>query len=182
MARKTRGSLILRNGTYYLLYHLDGKRHRFSLHTSDQEEAEAKREKHMAPILLEEEGRRLRALRHEIADAEVDQAQAQAVLDEEQRERLPVAAAWDAYVKTKKRPQSSPITLEDYGSQWKQFLKWWGKGLGSRGRFLMEEINPGDADAFAGYLENEGLSANRYNKTICTCRLIFRVLAGKCNG
>lgn len=183
MARKTRGSLILRNGTYYLLYFLDGKRHRFSLHTSDQEEAEAQREKHMAPILLEEDAKQLRALRHEIADAEGDQAQAQAVLDEERRERLPVAAAWDAYVKTKKRPQSSAITLKDYCYQWKQFVEWWGPpGSGSQGRHLMEEVTSDDADAFAGHVERGGVSANRYNKTIGTCRRVFHILASKCNG
>ena len=175
MARQTKGSLVLRNRIYYLLYFVDGKRYRKSLGTSDLKEAEARRDERMAPVLLGDRAKQLRALRHEIEDTEDEREEA----EDRVRQRLTVADAWGAFLADRSRPQPSAATLKDYCQRWQKFTCWWQSGPG-RERPGMEDVTRTDANSYALYLDEANLSSNRYNQCVQTARLVFRTLAPQC--
>lgn len=178
MARKSKGRLYKRNGSkyYWLEYFVNGKRIAQSLKVTTEKDAKDEREKIMAPLRTANKAAKLRAINHQLQDAEGEAADAV----EAARTKLKLADAWDTYLADRTRPQPGPIALKDTAQQWGKFTKWWLPR--AEAQPFMEDVSPRDAAAFAVYLEEDGLGPSRYNKIVQTCARVFRILAPQCNG
>jgi integrase len=175
MGRISRGTLFRRTkgGHYWLLYYVNGRRVRRTLGTGDRREAEKRRDEIIRPLQLADTDKKLRAVIHQ----EQDIAGEIAAIRERNRPKLQFAESWERYLESTNRPQSGDHTLADYRRQWSRFSEW----MALRGKLLVEETTPDDAEAYLGYCQNTlELGPNRYNKTLHALRLVFRILSTCC--
>lgn len=57
--------------------------------------------------------------------------------------KITPAAAWQKYLKSPNRPQSGPLTMENYAGLWRKFVKW-AKGR----REYLDDVTTADAATF----------------------------------
>ena len=87
-----------------------------------------------------------------------------------------VVDAWEAYEKTPRtmRPDSGPGTMEQYAFQFGRFERWI---LANHAEAVtLKDVTEEHAEAYAAFLQSEGLSGATVNKHIGLLRLVFRVL------
>ena len=111
-AKKTKaGNLWKRNGIYYLVRMLKGKRTIVSLHTGDEDIAIKRRDEALLPALLantaEKVTRHIAETRDLLSDV-----------------KYPLEIVWKQYLKSSSRPQSSAGTLGNYERFYNQFHGW----------------------------------------------------------
>ncbi len=165
---------------YELRYQVDGKRHKVTIKTEDgrhvtnKRDAENARDKILAPLRAKDEVARRRAVASHYQDA-LDTAKE---LEEANREKLTIADAWQHFAGSTDRPQCSSVTLEDYERRWRKFVDW--MAVENGGITVMEHVTRTIARDFVKTLDKSGLSANRRNKIIQGCKLVFATLSEDC--
>jgi len=208
MARQVSGQLYLRGNIYWLRYQVHGKIFQQSLKVTTKAEAKIERDKVIHPLKNKDEAERLKTIQLALGGAEAAAKEYDAQQIEKKRHKILLSEAWDEYDKDKTRPQSGDIQLGEYKRFWDKFEEW----LKTKhpDKLYMEEITPQDAEDFLNFMENDvvisagrkpkkkkeikdklpdkdkkvikGVGANRFNKYLRGLKLIFRVLAKKCNG
>jgi integrase len=169
-------------GAYWLAYSIPnpdggiGQRVRVPLRDdlgntiTDREQAESKRKQIMAPYQTGDHAETLRALQARIQDAE--SAHVQAV--DEANPPLRVKDTWQAYLQEPERPDSGPLTLEQYEGHWYRFENW--IGTAHPEAEYLRDVTRATAAEYASDLSKAKLSGNRFNKHIGFLRLCFRAL------
>jgi len=169
-------------GSYWLAYSIPspdggiGQRVRIALRDevgnaiTDREQAETERKRIMAPYQTGNHAETLRALQARIQDATA--AHIQAVDDA--TPPLRIKDAWQAYLAAPERPDSGPLTLEQYEGHWNRFEKW--NSTAHPGSEYLRDVTAATAAEYAGDLSKAKLSGNRFNKHVGFLRLCFRVL------
>lgn len=186
-AKKTKaGNLWKRNGTYYLVKVEKGNRTVVSLHTGKLTEAEKCRDDILKPALMANTSEKVA---RNIAEARELLTDVKYTLD----------VVWNQYLKSSKRPQSSPGTLGNYERCWRLFKLW----LTSNHKEIerINQITEKEAEAYAAHLwekdekkdtgkkEDEkkeltaeekklkrGITANTFNYHIQALNLIFKII------
>ena len=166
MGRFSKGRLFKRGSTYHVQYYDGGKEIKRSLRTSDKREAEKQIKEMLAPLLIAGKDEQLLTVQQKITEARLDKLNATG------GEKLLIANAWGMYLESPKRPQSRESALADYESRWNHFKNFM---VAINAGFAMEDVKERHVQKFLGTLS--GLSPNRYNKTVQTCRLVYKVLS-----
>lgn len=185
--KTTSGELFTRktqkHGTVYCLrYQVDGKRFKITLKDPDgnritnKRDAAAAADKVLAPIRARDEVDRRLA----VASACRDALEVALELDEVNRERLALSDAWARFEANPERPQCSDVMLSDYERRWRKFTDWLEAEYGDLRN--VEDVTRTHGRAFTRSLDTGDLSANRRNKIIQGCRLVFSVLSDDCSG
>lgn len=187
MARQTKGTLYKRGNSWCLLYHVNGKRFRVTLKDENgatignRREAELAAERELRPVIATDKVDRRRLVAEALATAEDEahkaERQANEVREREEAERnkLPIAEAWERYPYTETtrgavtRPLK-PSTISDLAGHWSTFSAW-AEGLGIR---AVEDITEDHAATFSRHLRKQ-FTANRHNKIIQTCGVVCRL-------
>jgi len=163
MARLPTGHLYRRGMTYWCRYRRNGKLKYLTLDTRDEDEAKRRMARQMTLIQAE------------IINGNAEEKQPEPPPTEEVQGRIQIERAWQRYLSSKTRPDTSDATLEQYSFQFKCFVKWV-KTNHPNVEFL-SDVTDQMAWKFLEYLEEKkNLSANTFNKYINILRLIFRVL------
>ncbi len=170
-------------GAYWLAYSIPakdggvGQRVRVPLRDelgngiTDRERAEAERKRILAPFQTGDRAETLKAIVARVQDAEA--AHVQAV--DQANPPLRIKDAWKAYLQAPERPDSGPLTLEQYESHWNRFENW--IGTAHPEAVYLRDVTPAMAAEYASDLSAANLSGNRFNKHIGFLRLCFRALA-----
>lgn len=96
---------------------------------------------------------------------------------------LPLADVWPAYVASKKRPSSSPATLDGYQKIWQRFAEW----VGGEGVAFLQGVTPSLAEEFAAHIdalrdENDkerfAFTSGTVFKNLSFLRTLWRCLLG----
>jgi len=153
--RKGDGTLLKRNKRWNLVFKADGKQFWKSLKTGDK--AEAKRR---ARTLL---ARRIVVIERQLAK-----------IEEKKKGRLKLGDVWDAFIASRRRPDSGEKTLASYESKWRLLRLW----LAERHPSLefIDEVKESIAEEYLGHIWKEGASGNTYNKHIQALKLMFNAL------
>jgi len=175
MARSSKGRIFKRGKFWQIQFYIDGKEFKRALRDdagnpiTDKREAEKVRDKIMAPLAAQDEVIRRQQVQTALAAAQDIVKEADRIAN-----RIAIIDAWALFKRSPNRPQCGPAMLTDYESRWKKFCDWQREQL--PGLCWMNDITPQHTDEFAVWLTESGLSANRYNKIIQACRLLFSVL------
>jgi integrase len=187
MARQSKGTLYKRGKNWCLLYYVNGKRFRVTMRNeqgetiTNRKEAEIAADRELRPILAKDTTERRRMVAAALSTAEDEAKRAEEITNERQareeaeRNKLPIADAWDRYPYTETtrgavtRPLK-PDTVSDLASHWTTFAAW----AEEQGIRAVEDITKEHAAAFSRHLRKE-FSANRHNKIIQTCRVVCRL-------
>ena len=159
MARTTKGRLFTRRtkqdgAVYWLDYSVNGERFRQKLTDDDdnpittKSKAKIAADRVLRPYMARHDADRRRMAADALRTAEETAEKA----EEQARDRLRLAAAWDAYVGAKTRPRSGEGTLKQYGFQWGAFVRWMAEN--HPGTRNAGEVTPAMAEEYAGYLED----------------------------
>lgn len=163
-------------GAYWLQYTVKGKRCRRKLlrpdHTpvTDIREAEAERDRILAPFSTADEVEQLKSIEARLHDAAARHEQA----EREATPALRFEGAWQAYLDSRSRPDSGDGTLANYERHLRQFSQW----LASTHTELqaVPQVTPEIARQYAAKIDGENISANTYNKRINFLRLFYRIM------
>jgi integrase len=163
-------------GGYWLQYTVKGKRYRRKLLHPDRtpitdiREAEAERDRILAPFTTADELEQLKAIeaRLEEATARHEVAERKAVPD------LLFESAWPAYLDSRARPDSGQGTLANYERHLRQFREW----LASAHPEVttVPGVTGEIAKDYAREIDGGRISANTYNKRINFLRLFYRIM------
>lgn len=185
--KTTSGELLTRqtkkHGKVYVLrYQHNGTRRKVTLKDEDGHPITSKRKaeeaaaRFLSPVQQKTEVDRRKA----VAASYEDAAQTAQRMEEDQRPRLSIGDAWEAFSISTERPQCSAVMLADYRRRWFQFADWMNSNHPDSPN--MEDTTRQHANAFVQELDADTISANRRNKIVQGCRLVFRVLADDCAG
>ena len=125
MAKKTKkrgngqGSLTLIGNTWYARWTVDGKHFTRTTGKSDRREAEKALKEIVAPFVLRDKESSLEAI-----GAKLGGVKAELQKHEDEQPQMTLFQAWDAYLKSPNRPDSSQDTLDHYEQQYARFLNW----------------------------------------------------------
>jgi integrase len=187
MGRKTTGTLFKRGRFYCLRYQLDGKRVDRTLKGEDGEPitdlaaAEDARRALLAPLAFKDKAQQRREIAKALRTAEDEAAEAERIANERrereeaERNKLPIAEAWDRYpyTETTRGAVTRPLkqsTISDLAGHWSTFAAWAAeKGIGA-----VEDITEDHAAAFSRHLRKQ-FTANRHNKIVQTCGVVCRL-------
>jgi integrase len=170
-AKKHRkGHLFQRGSIYWLEYKVNGKRFRQSLDTSDIKEARSQRARIMAPFALATEEEVLQTVKQRIETT----AEKQEALTTAHLPQVVIDNAWEAFVRSRNRPDPGPATLHQYVLQYGRFATW----VKANHTEIVElrDVTSTIAEEYADELAAAGISANTFNKHIRLLMLLFRVL------
>lgn len=167
-------NLIQRAGSrmYYVKVIRDGKLVIKSTGTENLEDAQTFRDRMLLPTMIENE--------KAAAEAAVSLVNGAAVrLDTELqriKDELPATTlrhGWQAYLDQTNRPDSGPVTLEQYRAWYERFAVWMEENHpdGAEMRHVSQEI----ADKYAAHLQKK-VSATTFNRHINTLSLVWRTL------
>ncbi len=161
--KKTHGCLITRGDIYYLRYSVNGKVKQKSLGVTTLKEAERERDKILVPALA--------AKTREDVLYHVAKSRKLMVKSE-----VPMADAWNAYLKNTKRPDSSETTLDYYKRTFSKFTDWLAKHRPLKK--TIGDITDDDAEEYCGHLWGTGVSGSTFNNNMGVCKLVTKILMG----
>jgi integrase len=158
---KGMGSVYKRGKTFYLQYMVNGKLKKLSLKTTSKREADKKAKELLSPVQAAD-------TKEKIA---IQVAEARNLLP---KNKLKLNDVWNVYIENPSRPDSGESTLLFYKRNWNRFLKWLNLEHSSISDF--SHITSNEAQEYAQYLWELGISAKTYNEHIRTLGLITRIL------
>ena len=175
MARKAKqrskglGTLERRGRVWRARWTVDGKTFTRTTGTSDRREAEKILAQIVAPFAAKSDAERLEnlAVRIEGRKAEIRRY-------EDSKPALALADGFEAYRRSRERPDTGAATLDMYESQYNRLVRWAKDNAPDAKE--MRNFTRATADAFATYLAGE-LSANSFNKYMTLFRRMWDVLA-----
>lgn len=168
--KRRKGHIFQRGNVYWLEYKVNGKRFRQSLDTSDIKEARIQCARIMAPFALASEEEVLQTVKQRIETT----TEKQEALTTAHLPPVVIDNTWDAFVRSRNRPDPGPATLHQYLLQYNRFAAW----VKAHHPEIVElrDVTTVVADEYADELAASGVSANTFNKHIRLLMLIFRVL------
>ncbi len=175
MARKAKqrskglGTLERRGRVWRARWTVDGKTYTRTTGTSDRREAEKILAEIVAPFAAKSDAERLENLA-----VKIEGRKAEIRRYEDSKPALALADGFEAYRRSRERPDTGAATLDMYESQYNRLLRWAKDNAPDAKE--MRNFTRATADAFATYLAGE-LSANSFNKYMTLFRRMWDVLA-----
>ena len=175
MARKAKGrskglgTLERKGRVWRARWTVDGKTFTKTTGTSDRREAEKILAEIVAPFAAKSDAERLENLA-----VKIEGRKAEIRRYEDSKPALALADGFEAYRRSRERPDTGAATLDMYESQYNRLVRWAADNAPDARE--MRNFTRATADAFATYLAGE-LSANSFNKYITLFRRIWDVLA-----
>lgn len=168
-AKHGEGCLVKRGKTYYARWMVEGKVFTRSTGESVEREAKKKLAEFVAPFAAKTDKERLEnlAVKIEGRKAEIREY-------EDSKPALALADGFEAYRKSRARPDTGAATLNMYESQYNRLVRWAEQNVPNARE--MRNFTRSTADAFATYLAGE-LSPNSFNKYITLFKRMWDVLA-----
>jgi integrase len=176
--RKTKGTLVKRNGVYYALWHFNGKRYRESTKCTSKRDAELVLAEKVAPYLAQNKVAVLQSIEGRLRGAETEAAQ----LLDAANPPLAIGNTWRTFLASPSRPDSGDATLRQYAAEWNRFEDWVGDQE-PRLRFL-RDVQREHAAAYAADLTAAKVSASTFNQHRNLLKLVWRCLGeeARCTG
>lgn len=175
MARKAKqrskglGTLERKGRVWRARWTVDGKTFTKTTGTSDRREAEKILAEIVAPFAAKSDAERLENLA-----VKIEGRKAEIRRYEDSKPALALADGFEAYRRSRERPDTGAATLDMYESQYNRLVRWAADNAPDAKE--MRNFTRATADAFATYLAGE-LSANSFNKYITLFRRMWDVLA-----
>lgn len=175
MARKAKqrskglGTLERKGRVWRARWTVDGKTFTKTTGTSDRREAEKILAEIIAPFAAKSDAERLENLA-----VKIEGRKAEIRRYEDSRPALALADGFEAYRRSRERPDTGAATLDMYESQYNRLVRWAADNAPDAKE--MRNFTRATADAFATYLAGE-LSPNSFNKYITLFRRMWDVLA-----
>ena len=175
MARKAKqrskglGTLERRGRVWRARWTVDGKTYTRTTGTSDRREAEKILAEIVAPFTARTDAERLENLA-----VKIEGRKAEIRRYEDSKPALALADGFEAYRRSRERPDTGAATLDMYESQYNRLVRWAADNVPDAKE--MRNFTRATADAFANYLAGE-LSANSFNKYMTLFRRMWDVLA-----
>ena len=163
------GSLERRGKIWLARWMVDGKRFTRSTGTSDRREAEKILAEIVKPFQAKDDAERLENLA-----VKIEGRKAEIRRYEDSKPALALANGFEAYRRSRERPDTGAATLDMYESQYNRLVRWTADNAPDAKE--MRNFTRQTADAFADYIAHE-LSANSFNKYITLFRRMWDVLA-----
>lgn len=163
-------------GSYWLQYTVGGKRMRVALTDPDGQAitdihaAKAARDRLLAPFSTANRVAQLEAVQASLSQARQahEQAERQAAAP------LRFADAWRVYLASQNRPDSGPDTLANYERHFRKLADWLTEHHPDITN--VAEVTPALAQEFALQLQQNGASANTFNKYVAFLKLFYRIV------
>ena len=175
MARKAKGrskglgTLERKGRVWRARWTVDGKTYTKTTGTSDRREAEKILAEIVAPFAAKSDAERLENLA-----VKIEGRKAEIRRYEDSKPALALADGFEAYRRSRERPDTGAATLDMYESQYNRLVRWAADNAPDAKE--MRNFTRATADAFATYLAGE-LSPNSFNKYITLFRRMWDVLA-----
>ena len=175
MARKAKqrskglGTLERRGRVWRARWTVNGKTYTRTTGTSDRREAEKILAEIIAPFAAKSDAERLENLA-----VKIEGRKAEIRRYEDSKPALALADGFEAYRRSRERPDTGAATLDMYESQYNRLVRWAADNAPDAKE--MRNFTRATADAFATYLAGE-LSPNSFNKYITLFRRMWDVLA-----
>jgi len=175
MARKAKqrskglGTLERKGRVWRARWTVDGKTYTRTTGTSDRREAERILAEIVAPFAAKTDAERLENLA-----VKIEGRKAEIRRYEDSKPALALADGFEAYRRSRERPDTGAATLDMYESQYNRLVRWAADNAPDAKE--MRNFTRATADAFATYLAGE-LSPNSFNKYITLFRRMWDVLA-----
>lgn len=163
------GSLERRGKIWLARWMVDGKRFTRSTGVSDRREAEKILAEIVKPFQAKDDAARLENLA-----VKIEGRKAEIRRYEDSKPALSLANGFEAYRRSRERPDTGAATLDMYESQYNRLVRWAADNVPDAKE--MRNFTRVTADAFADYIAGE-LSANSFNKYITLFRRMWDVLA-----
>ena len=136
---------------------------------TDRDQAEAERRRILAPFTARDAAEAQRQILARLGTAQA----AVAVADDAANPPLKIADAAGAYQTSESKPDSGPVTLARYLSQWKRFSTW----AVDAGLVFMRDVTRDHVKAYVADMEAEPLSASSFNQHVRTLSRFWTILA-----
>jgi integrase len=175
MARKAKqrskglGCLERKGRVWRARWTVDGKTFTKTTGTSDRREAEKILAEIVAPFAAKSDAERLENLA-----VKIEGRKAEIRRYEDSKPALALADGFEAYRRSRERPDTGAATLDMYESQYNRLVRWAADNAPDAKE--MRNFTRATADTFATYFAGE-LSANSFNKYITLFRRMWDVLA-----
>lgn len=175
MARKAKqrskglGCLERKGRVWRARWTVDGKTFTKTTGTSDRREAEKILAEIVAPFAAKSDAERLENLA-----VKIEGRKAEIRRYEDSKPALALADGFEAYRRSRERPDTGAATLDMYESQYNRLVRWAADNVPDAKE--MRNFTRATADAFATYLAGE-LSPNSYNKYLTLLKRVWDVLA-----
>jgi integrase len=171
---KTRTGYLLKRGkTFYACWAVAGKKFRQSTHTANRKQAKIELARIMQPFLVEDEVRTLETVKARIEGAKTELAG----YEEQRNPPLTIRQAWSAYVATPNRPDTGPLTLDQYEMKLGRFTSWMERE--HPGTRAIRSVTEEQAEAYAADLTASKMTGATFNHHISFLKLTWRVLRKK---
>lgn len=163
--KPTPKNLTIRNGTYYLIHMVNGKRTSLSLETQTESVAKAKRDEILKPALTAKS----------IEKVNLNIAEARQLMTDV---KFPLKKIWEEYLKKSDRPQSGEGSLGNYERYLKAFILW----LETKHPHI-ERVNQITAKEAQEYMDSfwndNDISHTTWNHHLQGLKLIFKHMTSK---
>lgn len=156
--------------TWYVRIMVDGVPVVRSTETANLKKAQRKRKEILAPYALGGKAEVMRAVVHRLEDTEQDKERLEAAANPPPE----IAAVWDRFIVSKKRPDSGESTLQQYGAEWRRFAKWIVAAHPSIEQ--IGQVTDRIAAEYAGNMGAAKMTPSTFNQHIRLLRLVWRVL------
>ena len=156
--------------TWYVRVMVDGKPVVRSTGTANKRKAEQCRAEMIAPYILGDRARVLKAVAAKLGDVETEQQSIAAA-----SHSLPdIAATWKMFLASKRRPDSGEATLRQYGAEWRRFSKW----LATHHPEVehIQQVSAQLSEAYVGDMECAQMTPSTFNQHLRLLRMLWRVL------
>jgi integrase len=165
---KGAGTLVLRGGTWFGRWVVDGKIYTRTTETSIKQKAEEKLAEFTAVHRLGSQQRTL-----ETVAARLGGVKAEIQKYEDEKPATTIRHGWQAYLDQQNRPDSGPSTLRCYEQWFEAFARWMQETHPAAAE--LRHVTQTHADQYAGKLQRE-VAATTVNRHMNTLALVWRVL------
>lgn len=156
--------------TWYVRIMVDGVPVVRSTETANLKKAERKRNEILAPYALGGRAEVLKSVVHRLEDTEVEEARLKAAANPPPE----IAAVWDRYIASKKRPDSGESTLQQYKAEWCRFAKWIASA--HPGVERIDQVTSNIAEEYAADMQAAKMAPSTFNQHLRLLRLVWRIL------
>lgn len=156
--------------TWYVRIMVDGVPVVRSTETANFKRAESKRKEILAPYALGGRAEVLKSVVHRLEDTEDEEARLKAAANPPPE----IAAVWDRYIASKKRPDSGESTLQQYKAEWCRFAKWIASA--HPGVERIDQMTSNLAEEYAANMQAAKMAPSTFNQHLRLLRLVWRIL------
>lgn len=156
--------------TWYVRIMVDGVPVVRSTETANLKKAERKRNEILAPYALGGRAEVLKSVVHRLEDTEDEEARLKAAANPPPE----IAAVWNRYIASKKRPDSGESTLQQYKAEWCRFAKWIASA--HPGVERIDQVTSNIAEEYAADMQAAKMAPSTFNQHLRLLRLVWRIL------